>query len=336
MTSPVALVCVEHIYEQWIFAAINEAVDVSVLRPQNPDLVSPEAAQRHRTTTILGLRRKAPQSVRRAINKLLTSLGWGTPFLPDNTEDALPSQAVHESGLTEGQTIDLGSTTITDVTPLQLPFAQAQETPATDIVEEHSVAVSVLAVHEPQRPASPLSPTLLLPRHDDADPRIRITNREGVVEMEVRLPRILSTRIEVVDTPGLSQTERSVRQRHEALAPSNRPYHRVSRLSREPSQMVGAIVKGQLVGLAVLPIKLLVLRLIASHFLASQGDHAIISRAVRPLPSLRDLNWSSIGAQLSRIALCNALEVTIDLSLGGLQYISVVNIGKRFFGWGML
>jgi hypothetical protein len=333
----VALVCVEHFYEQWICVAIKEAVDASVIRPDNPDIISPEAADRHHATTILEWKRKAPQSVRGAINKFLITLGWGTPFLPNDAEHTLSSEAIQPLEVTNGQTIDVGGTTVTDVTSLQLPVAQAQDTPAIDIVEEHSITMSVLAVDELERPATPLSPTLINPRHNDADPRIRITSREGIVEMEVRLPsRILSTHTEVADVVALSQTERPVQQRHEALAPSDRPYHRVSQLSLESSQMVSAIVREPLDVLAVLPFRLLVLRLIASHYLASKGGHAIASRVVRPLPSLRGLSWSSVGTQLSRIALCCALEVAIDLGLWGLQYATALNIGKSLFGWGTL
>lgn len=332
MTSPLVLMCVTHSFERWVYAAINEAVDTSVIRPDNPDIVSPEAGSKHRITTILGLRGQSPPLVRKAINVFLSALGWGTPY--DTNEGDRPHlrESAHEVDLAEGQTIDVGGTTVTDVTPLELAVAQTPRHIAVDI-SEGEIPVFVDEVDRPRTPVTPLPSHL---QYDDDDPRIRITNREGIVEMEVRLPpRILSTHTEVADALVPSQNRRNTQSRHAALVPKDQIHHRVSELSLESSRMVSSMVKGQLVGLAMLPIKVVILRLIASHYLAGHSNPRS-SRVVIPLPGLEDLNWRSIGVQVSRLALCNALEVAIDLTLWGLQYAISLNIGRSRFGWGAL
>jgi hypothetical protein len=100
--------------------------------------------------------------------------------------------------------------------------------------------------------------------------------------------------------------------------------------------MIGAIVKSQLVGWAVLPFKLVVLRLVASHYLARQKDHGVALRFVEPFPNLNDLSLRSIGIGMSRVALCSALELAIDLSLWSAQYLAVTTVGKTVFDWGAL
>ncbi|KAF2034742.1 hypothetical protein EK21DRAFT_55945 [Setomelanomma holmii] len=323
MTSPLVFMCLEHFYERWVYAAINEAVDVSILRPDNPDLVSPEAGKKHRLTTILGLRRKPPHVVRSVINKLLSTLGWAIPL----NDQELYSMSVSGTRLEaeEAQTINVAGTTVENVTSLAVPIVQQ----LPDFPAELNLT------NEVERPTTPTTP--MVDTHFDDDPRIRITNREGIVEMEVRLPpRILSTHTEVADAFASSQNPRHSRVQPEVRAPSDRPYHRVSSLSTESSQMISSIVKAQLVGLAVLPLKSVMLRLVAFHYVHQHdGEHSLI-RATNPFPKLRDLSWRSVGALVSRLLLCNALEVTIDLSLWALQHAITLTVGKELFGWGKL
>jgi hypothetical protein len=87
----------------------------------------------------------------------------------------------------------------------------------------------------------------------------------------------------------------------------------------------------------MLPIKMITLRMMASHYLASQGGgYAGPHRMVGSLSAFQKLNGQSIGIQLSRVALCGALEFGIDLSLWGLQYMAITRFGKAIFGWGAL
>jgi hypothetical protein len=100
--------------------------------------------------------------------------------------------------------------------------------------------------------------------------------------------------------------------------------------------MIGAICKSQIVGWVTIPLKLLTLRLVVTHFIASNPGHIASQRLFDPLPRLHDLNVRSIGLLFSRIALCGLLEITIDLTLWGIQYIAVTWAGQSLFGWGAL
>lgn len=331
-TSPVVLMCACHFFERWVYAAVNEAVETSVIRPDNPDAISPETESKHRITTILGLRGPSPPLVRKAINRLLVTLGWAIPYDTNVVDTPLMPESVQQIDVTEGQTIDVAGTTVSNVAPLQLAVAQAPSHIDTDAVDMEVVAVQGPENVEVERPSSPMTPSPAELPYDDDDPRIRITSREGIVEMEVRLPpRILSSRTEVVDALP-SQSRDRAQSRFQAPTPSSRPQHRVTELSLESSRMVSAIVKAQLTGLAILPIKLMVLRSVASHFLASHGD-INVSRAAIPLLDLEDLSWRSVVVQASRLALCNMLEIAIDLALWSIQHAITLHIGKSRFGW---
>jgi hypothetical protein len=332
ITAPMVVLCGEHLLERWVYGLINEAVDASVICPDNPDIVSASADDKHRIMTVLGLRRRSPPLVRNLIEKLMIVLGWGTPSKAGKAESYHFSEIAAPHNLAEGQTIDVGDTTVTDVTPLEVATARTPSHHATEELDVDVLAVPVIAVDELERPTTPLTPLALRPQYDDDDPRIRITSREDVVEMEVRLPQhILSAHTEVADALASSQN-----QRDNALARRHRPHHRVSHLSLEASDKISVILKTHLVGLAVLPLKLVALRLVASHYLFSHGGDANPSRVVVPLARFNELSWSSIGVQVSRLALCSMLHLAVDLGLWGAQYATSLYIGTSLFGWGTL
>jgi hypothetical protein len=330
VTSPMVLVIVEHFYERWIYSAIFEAVETFIIRPDNADIESPDAASKDRATSILGLQRKSPPLIRNTIHKVLVLLGWCDPAVLNETErnTSLGSEP------NAGQSIDIAGAHLTDLTPIDIPISRTDR-PATDGANDNNVTVPIEAIDDLMRPATPPTPTAS--DHDDNDPRIRITSREGIVEMEVRLPpRVISSHTEVLDVqPTSSNYNRSVARRNNRNS-ANRPHHRVTQLSTEPSQMIGAVVKAQLVGLAVLPFKLVALRLVASHYLAGQEYQGSTPRFVEPFPSLNDLSLRSIGTGISRVALCAACEMAIDLGLWSAQYLAVTTVGKNLFGWGVL
>lgn len=326
LTSPLTLMCAGHFFERWMYGMVNEALDSAVIRPKNLDIDGHEAHTKDRVNTILGLRQHSPPLVRKAIMGVLSTLGWAAPYYDLETYD--------EPRL--GQIIEVGGTTVSNVTPIELAVAQQEVHVAFDTLDMESPVIQAAAVTELEHPRSPTSPIASDMRHDDDDPRIRITNRDGIVEMEVRLPpRVISSRTEAADAIAPSQDSQLPHSRHDTLSSTNLPYYRVSELSLQSSRMLSTIVKAQLVGMAMLPVKAVVLRLIASHYLASHGNTGS-PRAVIPLLNLNDLSWRSVGVQLSRLALCNALETAIGLSVWGLQYALSVSIGKRQFGWGTL
>ncbi|KAF9692606.1 hypothetical protein EKO04_009503 [Ascochyta lentis] len=327
VTSPMVLIIAEHFYERWIYSAIFEAVETFIIRPDNADIESPDAISKDRATSILGLHRKSPPLIRNAVHKLLVLLGWSESAASSKTEGGTLS----EPTLSEMQNRETGGAQITSLIPLHVPVSRTDR-PATDGVNENPSTVNA---NDLTRPATPPTPTIS--DHDDNDPRIRITSREGIVEMEVRLPaRVISSHSEVLDTQATSARHNHVVSRAGRRQSASRPHHRVTQLSTEPSQMIGAIVKAQLVGLAVLPFKLVVLRLVASHYLANQRHHGAVPRFVEALSATSDVSLRAIGTGFSRLALCGALELAIDLSLWSVQYLAVTTVGKGFFGWGHL
>ena len=327
LTSPVVMVIAEHFYTRWIYSAIFEAVESFIIRPDNADIESPDALSKDRATSILGLQRRSPPLVRSAINKLLVFLGWCEP-------DAVPGTSLAPSVANAVQSVEVAGTQITDLAPIEIPVSRI-ERQTTDGANESTVTVPIDFLDDLMRPTTPPTPTTS--DHDENDPRIRITSREGIVEMEVRLPpRVISSYSEILDVQPTSSghNHHASRNTHHRASPPS--HHRVTQLSTEPSQMIGAIVKSQLVGWAVLPFNLVLLRLVASHYLASQKNHGVALRFVEPFPNLNDISLRSIGIGMSRVALCSALELAIDLSLWSVQYLAVTTVGKTVFDWGAL
>jgi len=334
LTSPFVFICIEHIYERWVYSAINEAIETAIIQPTNPDIPSPDDGTKARKTAILGLRIRSPPLVRDVINTLLTFLGWresnNDPLKDATQEQATRWQGDGTTGVDHAQVIDLAR--------LELPLAHRE---AHVHQEGAGVVIPVAPLSNVLPPPArssppPPSPTASQTSRDDNDPRIRITSREGIVEMEVRLPPlVLSSHTELAGS-GTSTP------RHDAEASipgrplGTQPYHRVTQLSAEPAHMIGAIVKAQIVSWATLPLKLVTLRLVASHFITGRHGYVGPRRVHEPFPAMGDLTWSSIGVQVSRIALCGALELAIDLGLWGAQYLTVAYTGASSFGWGTL
>ena len=156
--------------------------------------------------------------------------------------------------------------------------------------------------------------------------------------MEVRLPsRILSTHTDVAEAIDSQQNHGAAGALDQGDSSEDKPYHRVTQLSSEPAQMISAMVRAQVVGLAMLPIRMVTLRMIALHYLAGQGRYTGGSqRAVSAVGFSSGFSWQGIGVQLSRVALCGALEISVDLGLWGLQHLTITKFGRSLFGWGAL
>lgn len=329
LTSPAILECAGQLLERWMYAKIFEAVESSVICPDNPDVASPDLHNRYRILTTLGLRQPSPPSVRKAIRRLMVAIGWGTPLESREASTELIHQRAQPLAQPQGRTVDVAGTTVRDVAPLDLPVAQHDTNSGLDNLDEDVMLVA--AVNELERPMTPVSPSASILQHDTDDPRIRITSREGIVEMEVRLPpRTISTHTEVADALGSVQVHLE-----DALTRHERPHHRVSKLSLLPADKISSIVKAHLVGIAVLPLRLVVMRLVAAHYLGGAGT-AGSARTALPIPRIWDLSLHPIGTQVSRLALSNVLHVAIELSMWGLQYVLALNLGKSLFGWGDL
>ncbi|EDU45303.1 predicted protein [Pyrenophora tritici-repentis Pt-1C-BFP] len=326
LTSPVVILCVGLSLERWVYACVYEAVESSILRPDNPDISSRDVNGRSRALTALGMRRESPALVRNSIHKVLELLGWASPRT---------SQCTERSGPNDAQAIDVGGTRVTNAVPLNLPVVQMETPPATEPPDTDVITIPIDAIEDLMRSTTPPGSTTGLDQ-DENDPRIRITSREGIVEMEVRLPsRILSTHTDVAEAIGSQRGHGAVEPLNQDHLSGN-PYHRVTRLSCEPAQMIGAIMRAQIVGLAMLPVRMVTMRMIALHYLAGEGRYTGPHRAVSTVGFPGSFSWQEVGVQLSRVALCGALEVTIDLGLWGLQYLAITKFGQSLFGWGSL
>ncbi|KAF2683534.1 hypothetical protein K458DRAFT_390149 [Lentithecium fluviatile CBS 122367] len=341
LTSPFVLVCLEHLYERWVYSAVNEAIETAVIQPTNPDIPSPDDGSKARKTAILGLRKRSPQLARMAIGKLLAFVGWGeTDAKPHEVNQRPTTQSLQRQDFGEGQTIEVGNNQVTNLNRLGVPFANQDAPVAPESRENADVAIPTISLSDALLPATPPSlppsPTASQTSRDENDPRIRITSREGIVEMEVRLPpHILSSRSELAQS-GPITSHRDIDPSTPGRTVEMLPFHRVTQLSTEPAQMIGAIVKAQLVSWVTLPLKIVTLRLIASHYLAGRHGYVGSRRVLQPFPTTSDLDWPSIGVQVSRIALCGALELVIDLCLWGVQYLAVAYTGANTFSWGTL
>ena len=329
LTSPVVMLCVGHSIERWVYACVYEAVDASIIRPDKPDISSRDMNGKDRALTVLGLRRESPPLIRNAIHKVLELLGWASP---------LASQSTERSRSDYGQVMDVGNTRVTNATPLDLPVVQREAPPGTEPHDADVITIPIDAIEDLMRSTTtpPGSATGL--DQDENDPRIRITSREGIVEMEVRLPsRILSTHTDVAEAISSQQGHGAAEGLDQGHSSEDKPYHRVTQLSCEPAQMISAMVRAQVVGLAMLPIRMVTLRMIALHYLAGQGRYTDgPQRAVGAVGFSSSFGWQGVGVQFSRVALCGALEVSVDLGLWGLQYLAITKFGQSLFGWGAL
>lgn len=325
LSSPLVLLCAEHFAERWVYSCIHEAIQASVIRPENADLPSRQADDKEWVATMLG-RRQSPPMIRNLINRVMSCVGWGSPFNVDAHHVPLPSN---------GHRITVGRTQVANVRPLEIPTARdpgvfMAETVTADVATAHNSATN-----DTIRPATPPTPGLLAVDAADNDPRIRITSREGIVEMEVRLPpRVLSTHTEVAEVAAFDAENRTAVFHEDLPKSGDQVSHRVTQLSTELALMVGAITEAQLIGLALLPLQMISCRLVATHYLARCEARGMLAHGFRPLVDLKTLSWCGIGSHVSRVALCAALELAIDLGLWGVQYLVVANVGQGFFGWG--
>ena len=194
---------------------------------------------------------------------------------------------------------------------------------------------------------SPVSHTASEASQNVMDPTVRITSRdaaEGIVELEVRLPHITSPPIEVPNSNITAPDQDEDRFAEDIDERQQWVFHRVTHLSMEPGQMLGAILKSQMVTWVTLPLRIVGLRMMASHFLATHPQ-AALDLGRTPIKSPLSDVWPTYSSQLGlrsagvlagRVALCGAIEMAVDLSLWGCQWVCVTWIGKRYFNWGKL
>jgi hypothetical protein len=337
-TSPFVFVCLEHYFERWVYAIVSTPIEATIIRPNNPDMISPEEGNRSRTAAILGLRKHSPEIVRNTIAKFLSFIGWGDPDFVESRSFPIPSQA-HDFQNSHATDVAGRRASNINIFPVPGVLQNSSAEPGIEVTETITVPISSLSEVAPfsPPPSPPLSPTASQTSHNDGDPRIRITTRGDLVEMEVRLPpHVLSSHTEVAGSGPPTPVPRDIASPTPLRSPGMLPYHRVTQLSTEPSLMIGSVCKAQIVSLVSLPLKLVTLRLVASHYLAgrqeSAGSRGVLGALV--LPS--EVDWKSIGALVSRLALCGTLELAIDLTLWGCQYWTVQWLGTRVFGWGTL
>lgn len=338
VTSPFVFVCLEHFFERWVYAIINSPIETTILRPNNPDIISPEDGNRERTTSILGLRKESPKIVRNAIAKFIGFIGWGEADSTASQSSLIPSQVY---GLQNGNIMEPGGRRASNVNGLQVPGVLQSSfiEPENEGSGTITVPINSLSEAAPYSPhhSPPLSPTASQTSHNDGDPRIRITTRGDLIEMEVRLPlQVLSSHTEVAGSGPSTPVPQDTASPTPTRSPGVLPYHRVTQLSSEPSSMIGSICKAQMVRLVSLPLKLVTLRLVASHYLAGRqefaGPRSVLGAFVQP----GKVDLTSTVALVTRLALCGMLELAIDLTLWGCQYWTVLRLGTRVFDWGAL
>lgn len=342
LTSPFVLICVKHTCERWANTSLSHFLETTIVHPDCPDLRSADQDRRDRIYHHSGLRKSPPRPIRIVIEKIIGWLGWAHPVSPRENQNAV----VQHQEVGGNQTIQMGGTVVTNLNRLDTgpDLHDGMTASSTQIVGTSAVAVTTQSDVSPSagQPTPPSPTASHTSQSEDNDPRIRITSREGIVEMEVRLPaQILSQRTELVEvetsTPGRGDTGSPLPSR--ATTPCI--YHRVTQLSTEPSQMLAGICKAQIVAWVTLPLAALTRRSVVAHYLATGGGghgHIDSHGFLPPVTSLSisDLNWTSMGWQVSRIALCASLELAVDLTIWGCSYVWIVFTGTNSFGWGTL
>lgn len=334
ITSPFVLICLKHSYERWAYMSLSHTLETIIAHPDCPDIRSADHDKRDRATAYLGLR-KPPRFLQYAVEKVIFFLGWGHP---------IPSQGAQECTMpqedtNEVQPIDIGGTEVANLGDLALlPHIQDGST-SRRVITPAELMASLSDVSPSPRPHTPPSPTASqTSQSEDNDPRIRITSREGIVEMEVRLPQVLSQRTEVIETEPSNSTHRDDTSPDSLGEISPSKYHRVTQLSTEPSQMLAGICKAQIVNWMALPLQVIALHSVAAHYLATGGGSTDPGRVLHSFSRLGfgNLSWTSIGWQASRIALCASFDLAIDLAIWGGSCVAIVWTGTSDFGWGTL
>ena len=338
-TSPFVWVCLGHFFERWVEAIIHAPIETTVIRPTNPDIISPDQGDKERAIAILGLRKKSPRFVRDGIVWLLEFMGWGDATQSKRLRSNSVGSRTHDHQESNG--IEAGERHARNINSFDIPSVSRNALAVSETNVPGTITVPLSSLSEvlpDSQPASPiLSPTTSQASHNDGDPRIRITTRGDLVEMEVRLPpHVLSTHTEVAASGPPTPVQRDIASPLPVRSSGMLPYHRVTQLSTEPSSMIATIVKAQVVSLVTLPLKTVVLRLVASHYLVGRQEHATSRSFYSAIALPREFDLSSFGALLSRLALCNMFELAIDLGLWGCQYLTVSYLGISTFGWGTL
>lgn len=231
--------------------------------------------------------------------KLFTTLGWGRPF--ESRYNPISQWRFYRSS-------EVGTGRITNLNRLDIPAAHSAVRPITTGTTGSS--------------------------QDDVEPIPRAPSspgNEGVMEAfpEQNAPSLTSSTDEV-DSP--TSPERRVASPHliEAVSPM---CYRVTSLAKGPTDMLRLITQEQLVRWTLLPIQIVVIRLIASHYLRSQGKRVLYPNRLLFVGMHRQ-GLRSIGIMLSRVALCSALEVAFKLGLWGCQWAVTRFVGRKWFSWG--
>jgi hypothetical protein len=352
VTSPLLFDMLQSWVEYRVYTVISEAIDTSVLRPKHPDFLPHDSEVKDQAAGGTGMRQKSPAWIRNSLNKMLVLIGWGEPLLVDASHHARPprpesmsqlGESLPNDGMNGQQVLEIGGRTVENLEPLNIPpvTSEAQILP---FHLDDSTIVRPVTPSNHHDLASQHSPNASQsPSQDGNDPRIRIMSRGGIVEMEVRLPgQVISSHTEVAGDLAPTPNEHNVATPGPAEGVVSPTYHRVTQLSTVPAQRIGLICKAQMVGWVMLPLKIITLRLVASHYLARHGETAALSNKVPvnwipgPVANFRDLDLRSAGILISRFALCGALEVAIDLTLWGCQWVAITFVGKKHFSWGKL
>lgn len=334
VTSPIVLVITKRYLDLLVLGCIHEAIQSCIIRPYDA-FWQYETVDSKSRAFFPGLQDRVPSSVRTTLRRVLAAVGWAYPLPKKRTENDTRSNQ-DTSTLQGNHILDVGPNRVSNVAPLPVNTSRTQQTDEAEVPSENVITVPLDSIDEMIRPATPPSPRASPVAQDDNDPRIRITNRGGVVEMEVRLPpRILSSYTELESQVVSSDFEDT--------HPQNRPppggdvkCQRVTHLSATPASSLGMTVDFHIAGFVLIPVKFVMLRLITSHFLSTHGNHIDRSSGMRLLPRLADLSWRSVGVQVTRIALCHMLDFTIGLGVWGLQYVAITKLGISSFGWGSL
>ncbi|KAF2499220.1 hypothetical protein BU16DRAFT_614675 [Lophium mytilinum] len=306
LASPLLLFFVEVFIERQVYGVIYDAIESRQLEAGS-ELAHSEEYPKPRTAKFIGLS-EAPWGVfGSAIDTLLGYLRRAYIFDDELDGRRTPQERYIERELDRIRAeVDLGNLQLTDLERLDVPLAHAENDSRPMEFGESDTGHATMPL-DLSRPVSPVSQTISEGSLDAMDPSVRITSREendGIVELEVRLPQLASVTHEELATNA------SAARIHNGRGDDGQQwiFPRATKLSTEPSRMLGSILNSQIVTWARMPLQLAGLRLLARGFQAAHSQ-ALSGRSVQnPLLGLRPFRV------LERALLCGGIEFMGNLT----------------------
>lgn len=295
-TSPLVIVGITFILEDWTRAVIDEAFETTIIRPSNPDLACPDDGWERHTAGVP----KSTSIIRNAINNVLTKFGWAEPLEPRWG----PEQLV-ESHVRPGS-VEVNGHRVTNINRLDISVVHSGVQPV-------SGQNDVSGEHLPNNPSHP-PPSSTATENGS----IPLTSQDDITST--------SSSSNVASAYPVGRVSRAY---HRVTPLSTEPSRLLGSIcARQLTDWV-------MLPLNIYTCRLIASHYFAGRRGQCPNSYLFYT-VRNPLAELHDLDFRSVVSLLSRVGLCAAIKGAIDLGIWGCQWLVVTYIGKRYFGWGTL